>query len=290
MGIVTPEAVLKARGLLNTIGDCVANKDWDSNKMQDAANNYMMAVPQHVGHKFVIQHVFPDSAALQRQNGILDALDASILSLQTQPKTKKKTTKKAEPEKAIFSVKLELIEDDKVIDRMRKLYRRTRKDMHVCKHLDIKRVFSVSIEVAEAAFEKDGKKVGNLVEAWHGTNHANILSILKGGMVVPPSGSAHVTGRMFNDGVYGAIDSTKSLNYAYGYWDGSRNERCFMFRMDMAMGKYFVPTGWGARRPSGYDSIWAKASKSGVRNDELIVPRASQVSLKWLMEFTPNGR
>ena len=64
-----------------------------------------------------------------------------------------------------------------------------------------------------------------------------------------------------------------------------------MFRCDVAMGKYYIPhSQTGGYRPPGYDSIWAQPSVSGVQNDELIVPKVSQVHLKWLMEFTPNGK
>ena len=56
----------------------------------------------------------------------------------------------------------------------------------------MKAVFEVDIATEREAFEREGKKIGGIVEAFHGSSHANILSILKGGLVVPPSSDPHV--------------------------------------------------------------------------------------------------
>jgi len=288
LGIVTTAAITEARQLLNVIAGFITKNVYDNPKLLTAINNYLMNVPQNVGTKLDVRRLFPNASALQKQNGILDALDASVQAVMSAPASNGKTKKVAEQK--VFAVKLHRRDDGKTMDRIRRLYHSTRKDMHVCAHLDVKSVYSVEIESAAKAFENDGNKVGNIVEAWHGTLHSNVLSILRQGLVVPPASSPHVTGRMYGAGAYGAIDSTKSLNYAYGYWSGNRNDRCFMFRMQMAMGKAYIPNGSTSYRPSGYDSIWAKASRSGVMNDELIVPRTSQTNLLWLLEFTPNGK
>ncbi|MGG2383099.1 hypothetical protein, partial [Salmonella enterica] len=78
----------------------------------------------------------------------------------------------------------------------------------------------------------NGKKVGNIKELWHGTRVGNVLSIMKGGFVIPPSNASHVTGRMFGNGVYFSDQSTKSLNYAYGCAPGQKGgieKSTFMF-------------------------------------------------------------
>ena len=86
--------------------------------------------------------------------------------------------------------------------------------------------------------------------------------------------------------------STKSLNYAYGYWGGGgvRDENCFMFLADVAMGKHYVPK-YGEQLPkAGYDSTWAKKNESGVQNDELIVYNTAQICPRYLIEFAPQGK
>ena len=140
----------------------------------------------------------------------------------------------------------------------------------------------------KAAFEADGAKLPNIQMLWHGTRVFNVLSILKSGLFCPPkSGSFHVTGRMFGDGIYGSDQSTKALNYARGYWDGgARDKNCFMFLVDFAMGKHYTPRNSYESLPKpGYDSTFAEAGKSGVMNNEMIVYRNSQVNIRYLIEF-----
>ena len=122
--------------------------------------------------------------------------------------------------------------------------------MHACQHLDVKTVYSVDINTVRQAFELDGAKMDNIWELWHGTRVSNLLSILKGGLVIPPASSSHVTGRMFGNGAYASDQSTKALNYAFGAWDSrAKDNNCFMFLLDMAMGNYYVPTTWGRDFP-----------------------------------------
>jgi poly [ADP-ribose] polymerase len=93
---------------------------------------------------------------------------------------------------------------------------------------------------------------------------------------------------MFGNGVYFSDQSTKSLNYAAGYWDGkAADERCYMFLADVAMGRPWHPdrTGSSVKPPAGYDSVFARGGKDRVLNNEMIVYRTSQVNLKYLVEF-----
>jgi poly [ADP-ribose] polymerase len=82
-----------------------------------------------------------------------------------------------------------------------------------------------------------------------------------------------VTGRLYGDGIYASDISTKALGYAYGYWSGRRDDNCFMFLLDMAMGDYYLPKRsnyTSTRYPaSGYDSTFAKEG-TGIMNNEMI--------------------
>src|SRR5207237_10291665 len=99
-------------------------------------------------------------------------------------------------------------------------------------YLDVVRVHEVEIGPMREAFERRGRRIGNVMELWHGTRAGNLLSILKSGFVVPPPSAPHVTGRMFGDGIYFSDQSTKSLNYAHGHSNGSREDRSFMSPCD----------------------------------------------------------
>ena len=96
---------------------------------------------------------------------------------------------------------------------------------------------------------------------------------------------------MFGNGVYFSDQSTKSLNYAYGYWDGKHENNCFMLLNDVAMGKSFTPSGPSSNLPKlGSDSTFAQVEKSGVLNNEMIVYKTSQINPKYLVEFSPSGK
>ena len=159
---------------------------------------------------------------------------------------------------------------------------------HVSSHLKLKNVFELTNNDMNARFEAVAKKIGNTKMFWHGTRAFNVLSILKNGLIIPKNGgSYHITGRMFGDGLYFSDQSTKSLNYSYGYWDGgAKDSNCFMFVADVAMGKEYIPSGPGNNFPKpGYDSVFAKAHKSGVMNNEMIVYDINQANLRYLCEF-----
>ena len=282
LGIVTQENIDDANDILLEIGDLVADSKYGV-KLKNRTNDYLMLVPQNIGRKQLdLQDFWADVAAVQQQKSIVDSLQASLVSA-TSTGSKKKTKT---PEKKVFDVELFLVKDKKVIDRIKKKYNKTRQSMHSCNNLKVKTVYTVQIGNMKRGF--DGCKVGGKMELWHGTRASNVLSILKGGLVVPPASSSNVTGRMFGDGLYFSDQSTKSLNYSYGYWGGgNRDSNCFMFLADVAMGKYYVPSGSydGPFPRNGYDSVFAKAHKSGVYNNEMIVYKLNQCNLTYLIEF-----
>ena len=114
-----------------------------------------------------------------------------------------------------------------------------------------------------------------------------MLSICLKGLIIPPTGAAHVTGRMFGNGVYGASCSTKALNYAVGYWGGNRNRSnaAYVLMVKFAMGREKVATSHlysGA--PAGYDSVWAKSGHA-LLNDEFIVYNLKQATITHILEL-----
>lgn len=282
-GIVTKEGIDRARELLAEIGTYVSDSQFGSPDYHQLLNDYLMLVPQKVGRKLNPTTLYPDLDAVQRQSALLDALDASVQAVFANPNA---TGQVVEPGK-VFEVKLERVHERKEIERIRRKYRSTLQNMHACAHLDVQTVYAVEIAAMDRAWDEKGVKVGNVMELWHGTRASNLLSILKSGFLIPPSNAPHCTGRMFGNGVYFSDQSTKSLNYAYGYWSGGTTEaHCFMFLVDVAMGRTFVPTGPSTDLPKpGYDSTHAKAGQSGVVNNEMIVYQTYQINPRFLVEF-----
>ena len=291
MGLVSQGNIDEARDKLVSIGDLVANQDYGAPDLMEFTRDYLMLVPQDIGRRRLeLDSFWSDLQAVQKQDVILDGLQASLTQA---GKTPAKDTKKDEPEEQVFQTKIELVTDPKVIKKIKALYSKTRQTMHNCHHLDVKKVYTVDINTVRSAFVKSGKKMDNVWDLWHGTRAGNLLSIMKGGLIIPPSNASNVTGRMFGNGIYASDQSTKALNYAYGYWGGSKSDNnCFMFLLRIAMGNFYVPPGpFSANTaPKGHDSTFAKAHKSGVYNNEMIVYKTSQVDLRYLVEFSPNGK
>jgi len=287
LGVLQPDSIKEARKLLVDIGKYIDKKDFENKTLKGKVNDYLMLVPTNVGMKLNVEKLLPDLAAVQGQGQILDALDASYADITTQNTDDDQPVK----QEKVFETKLNLLEDDKEFKRINDYFIKSRNTQHynVCR-MKIKRIWVVDITTMINAFDKNGRKIGNINELWHGTQHSNVLSILKIGLVIPPSSSSHVTGRMYGNGAYASSQSTKALNYATSFWGGKDVGRYFMFLLDMAMGNPFVPgkSRWGTssnRYPvDGYDSTWAKPG-TGVMNDERIVYKTNQVNLKYLIEF-----
>ena len=146
-------------------------------------------------------------------------------------------------------------------------------------------------------FDSRGAKMSNIWQLWHGTKASNLLSILKGGLIIPSASASHCTGRMYGDGIYFSDISTKALNYATNFWgSGGNTDRTFMFLADVAMGNFHIAqSSWDRYPKSGSDSTWAKGKdkggvNSGVINDEMIVYNLNQCNLKYLVEFVPRSQ
>jgi len=291
LGIVTPVSVQDARSKLDILADAVAKRDWKSIRFNEALERYLRLIPHDLGHRFSGETFLPDLQRVREENDILDALDASYRTATTAPAPKVGGKQQADAPK-IFDVKLEVVDDRKVRKELTQFFLNTRNRMHAVYDYKIKEIFSVDIPSVRTSFEKKSKMVGNIMRLFHGTKSSHVLSILRAGLIIPPSSSAHCTGRLFGNGVYGALQSTKALQYTAGYAPGQSRfsvSRFFMFMCRFAMGKVYYPQGTHESLPKrGYDSTHAMGGKCGyLRNDECIVYDTSQVILDYLLEFSP---
>jgi len=291
LGVVGMGVVRDARNLLVDIGDLVSKDDFGED-FKHQVERYCMKIPQNIGRKKLNpRDIFNGLQDVQKQNDILDSLEGSIRMIMSGGGGNAADQAEQADMEQVFNTRIDLITDPLEIKRITDKYMRTLQSMHACAHLRPKRIFEIEIREVKNAWDGDGSKMSNISEYWHGTKIGNILSILKGGLIIPPYDSRYCAGRMFGNGVYFSSESSKSLNYAYGYWSGTRNDHCFMFLADVAMGEAYTPTGPSQSLPKpGYDSTFAKANVSGVRNHEMIVYRTSQANLTRLIEFTPQGR
>lgn len=278
LGIVTPDGITEARNLLVTLNARVVARDWESEQMKRATSDYLRIVPQAVGMKLNVQVLFPDTGSIQKQSDVLDSLEASYQALQSQPKAT--PTAGSKPLEQVFKVDMDVLSDQRERDRIIRWYETSKKDMHNYGHVKVREIFVVNIHEMTNNFEE---KTVPFQEVWHGTSQANCLSIMKSGLKTSPPSTAAIAGKMFGNGIYGAINSSKSLGYTFGRWgQGGTGDAGWLFVCQFAMGRTYI-THNSCNKPASHDSVWAKAG-SGLYNDELIVYRNGQVKIKYLLE------
>lgn len=294
LGIVTIDSINEARALLQRIGKHVSGQDFTSPEIKELVASYLMLIPQKVGRKLDVQALLPNDEAIEKQAGILDDLESSIEQV-AQLKVQKGQEDEVEPEiEKVFSCEIDVEEDPAILAEIERFYRSTEQKIHDSYGFKISRVFRVKIDEMHEAYENDGAKVGNVSLLWHGSRPGNLLSILKSGLMIPKSTAGHVCGRNFGDGVYFSDQSTKSLNYATGWWAGENSDKCFMFLADVAMGKAYIAKSSGETFPvDGYDSCFAKGGVTRfdwdngrkLLNNEMIVYQTSKARIRYMVEF-----
>lgn len=288
IGIVSSASIDSARKLLISMSDFILNKRFNNSNYHELLQKYLTYIPQNVGMRIKPETLYTSEDDILKQNSILDSLEASLLMVNSNAEAQVAEVVTETPK--IFNVSLNLIEDPKVVSRIETKFKSSMNRSHSSASYKLFRVFEVVMPDLIERFKPVAKKLGNVNEYWHGTQISNVLSILKQGLVIPDSKSPHVCGRMFGNGVYFSDQSTKSLNYATGYWHGGkgRSNHCFMFLADVAMGKAYTPSRASSSLPmAGYDSTLALGGKSGVQNNEMIVYNLNQVNLTYLVEFEP---
>jgi len=276
LGIVTPDAIIEARTILADTIPYVkkGNYGTDLNKL---VSNYLRLIPQNIGMKFNVQNILPNTDAVQKQGDILDSLEASYKAITS---SKKPADGKKTAQEQVFQVDLD-VETGRDAGRLERWYETSKKAHHGYNNIKIKNIFKVRIDEMALCFNPD-----NIVEVFHGTSEANCLSILKSGLKTSPPSTAAIAGKMWGNGVYGAVDSSKSLGYTMGRWGQSSGESGWLFICQFGMGKIYYPTGYGncKRPPTGYDSVWVTTKNTGLNHDELITYQNNRVNVTHLIE------
>lgn len=132
---------------------------------------------------------------------------------------------------------------------------------------------------------------------WHGSRNENWWSIINTGLMLKPT-NAVITGKMFGYGIYFAPKAQKSMGYTSlsgSYWAKGSSNTGFMALMDVAYGKpYNVYSHDSSMYNLSYDKLQriqhanclhAHAGRM-LRNDEIVVYKQEQVTIKYLVEIT----
>ncbi|KXO98408.1 molybdenum metabolism regulator [Tsukamurella tyrosinosolvens] len=263
-----------------------------------AVEKYLTLIPQKILN--VREQDWVTRAWCREQDDLLDALESAV-TLSTGAATEDDSE-----DAAPIDFRHTLVELDKSgaeFKRIAAKFNGSRNAMHAANRLSLHRVWTLEDSTA-AVWEKRKDALKHRRELWHGTTAGNVLSILRTGLICPPSnaGAYNTTGRMFGDGVYFSDQSTKSLNYAIGSAPGQRGRAGgsipLMFLADVVMGRECRSDSSitadrlvdRARRGvddkgRAFDSIYVRGGHCAVRNNEMIVWRTDQIKLTHLCEF-----
>jgi poly [ADP-ribose] polymerase len=276
LGVVTRDGIEEARDLLNWFYKNVKKNGKDA--FNEKVDEYLKIIPRPKGRGLQYEDIFPDLDTIKKESDVLDALDNSVEMVMKPKATKKGKTKT--PIEKVFNLDMALVTDKKVIKKITDWYTKTNKAMHYYTNVTVKNVYAVDIVDYNANFLSDDPKI---VDVWHGSGQANILSILKTGLFTAPPSTAAIAGKMFGNGVYGSETASKALGYSLGRWGQSSGDSGWLFVCDFAMGKPYYPKSSG-NIPKGYDSCWALPKNTSLLNDELIVYNENRIKIKYLLE------
>lgn len=132
---------------------------------------------------------------------------------------------------------------------------------------------------------------------FHGSRNENWWSIIQSGLVLRPT-NAVITGKMFGYGIYYAPKARKSLGYTSldgSYWARGNSNSGFMALMDVAYGKPYDVYSFDSKYYGfNYDALQKNCpganclhahEGSMLRNDEIIVYKEEQCTIKYLVEL-----
>lgn len=133
---------------------------------------------------------------------------------------------------------------------------------------------------------------------FHGSRSENFWSIMKTGLVLRPT-NAVITGKMFGYGVYYAPKCAKSIGYTSlsgSYWAHGGNNTAYMAIFEVAYGTPYDVYNFDSKYHSldynklqqfkpGANCLHAHADRGMLRNDEIVVYKEEQMTIKYLIEI-----
>jgi poly [ADP-ribose] polymerase len=288
LGPVTESHIARARAELSQIQTLVKEHGEGQNLLGATGkeikllnNKYLSLIPHTFGRKIQQSDWIIDDRKLIEEFDLLDQLEAAVKLGLKSDNTEQEAFKE-------LDTHIEPLTDKDEYEKLVTTVNATKAHSHLSRW-HVKKIYKVIIDKERNRFATLGEtKFGNPGEFFHGSQNCNLLSIMLGGLIIPPHNASHVTGRMFGNGIYGANSSTKSLNYSVGGWSGRGNKfsNSFLLRVTFAMGKTYEPTrSMGSGPPAGYDSISAFAKNTSLANDEFIVYKLEQCTVTHLMEM-----
>lgn len=263
LGIVTPITISKARTILEEMARSIKEPNSD---FAQIISKYFQLIPHNIGMKPNLSIWF-NLQKIKDESAMLDALQSSYESIISNINPDKGKT---------LDVEIKHVNNQAEADKIEEQYEKSKSDYHVDrKRYKIINIYKISLPQISTIVDD------NIIDVFHGTGEGNLLSILVNGLRISPPSSTYISGKMFGNGIYGAINSTKSI----GYTNVGHNQSGWIFICDFIMGKYYVPSRIIDSPPQEYNSVWAKRNSCGLIHDELIVYQNNRAKIKYLLEI-----
>ena len=133
---------------------------------------------------------------------------------------------------------------------------------------------------------------------FHGSRSENFWSIMKTGLVLRPT-NAVITGKMLGWGIYFAPKCQKSIGYTSlsgSYWAHGGSNVAYMALFEVAYGTPYDVYSFDSKYYSldysklqqfcpGANCVHAHADRGMLRNDEIVVYKEDQLTIKYLIEI-----
>ena len=133
---------------------------------------------------------------------------------------------------------------------------------------------------------------------FHGSRSENFWSIMKTGLVLRPT-NAVITGKMLGWGIYFAPKCQKSIGYTSlsgSYWAHGGSNVAYMALFEVAYGTPYDVYSFDSKYYSldynklqqfcpGANCVHAHADRGMLRNDEIVVYKEEQLTIKYLIEI-----
>jgi poly [ADP-ribose] polymerase len=248
------------------------------NELVDVVETFYNTIPTRLPRKIERREVTTDfCSSLSEQEDRLDQLEAAIA-------TNKVVTRGGSQVQAI-GADIKRVTDPAIYDQIKKLVTSTAVHGYSIRILDI---YEVEIPAERSAYTANKIGVSNKQMLFHGTRNANVLHILRSGLIIPSMAS---NGRMLGNGIYFANKASKSTNYCS---NTSYSAPYMLLIAEAALGNmYIAPQATGYNSPpSGYDSVFGKAGHTRtygygtLANDEFVVYKPQQQTIRYLVTFT----
>lgn len=294
LGLLTHGAIDEARRILTAVEKAPKQRE-------KYLADYMTLVPQNVGRgRGWVETFLASKEDRDSQAAFLEQLEQSLDFANTQAEA----TSPAESYDDLFRYKILPVDDASVIKTLEANFKKSRNSKHGYSIYNsrLRNVYTFADAAAMTDFDERAAAIGNVVSTWHGTRAMNLLSIASKGLKSPRElKKLYTTGAMFGQGIYSSTCSTKALGYSdSGVWSSSKSNVHYLFATEVALGNTYKPgksrpnsTNWDLildgkvkdEKGKAYNSIDVMPGFWNLLNPETIVPNASQMVIRYLLEF-----